>query len=251
MKIIVNGALGKMGKILITSIKSDSRFELIGAIDKNFDTKENFEFKTFSNCNQINDEVDVIIDFSRPEALDELLEFCKKTKTKLVIATTGYNDFEIEKIKNASKEIAIFFTANMSLGVNLMTSLISSAAKILDDFDIEIIEKHHNEKVDAPSGTALMLANEINETLDNSMNFVYGREGKNNKRKPKDIGIHAVRGGTIVGEHDVLFVGPDEILTIKHTALSKEIFATGSKKAALFINDKEIGLFDMKNLLNL
>lgn len=175
----------------------------------------------------------------------------RKNNTPIVIATTGLNIEDDKKIEDASKNIPIFKSANMSIGVNLLIDLVKKAALALqDNFDIEIIEKHHNKKVDAPSGTALMIADAINEELDNSMEYKYGREGKSAKREGNEIGIHAIRGGTIPGEHTVIFAGLDEIVEVKHTALSKNIFASGAVKAAKFIVNKENGLYKMENLMN-
>ena len=180
-----------------------------------------------------------------------MLDYALKTKTPVVIATTGYSDDQINKIKEASKEIAIFFTFNLSLGVNLICSLAKKAADILGNaFDVEIVEKHHNQKIDAPSGTAIMLANAVNEVFDNKMKYEYDRHSKREKRPKNEIGIHSVRGGTIVGEHDVIFAGRDEVITISHSAASKAVFAAGAVKAAKFIASKKNGLYDMNNIIN-
>ena len=169
----------------------------------------------------------------------------------VVIATTGYSPEQIEKIKEFSKTIPIFFTFNMSIGVNLLCSLAQKAAKILgNDFDIEIIEKHHNQKIDAPSGTAIMLANAINTQFGDTLNYEYDRHSKRNKRPKNEIGIHSVRGGTIVGEHDVVFAGRDEVITLSHQALSKEVFAVGALRAAKFISNKPAGLYDMNSIMD-
>ncbi|SHJ84357.1 4-hydroxy-tetrahydrodipicolinate reductase [Tepidibacter formicigenes] len=248
IKIIVNGSLGKMGKVLTNSIFEDANFELIAGVSK-YET-ENTNYKLYSNILDVKEKADVVIDFSNPESLKDLLTYSKKTKTPLVIATTGYNDDELDMIKEASKEVPIFHSSNMSLGVNLLLKLVEVSAKALTNFDIEIVEKHHNRKVDAPSGTALMLANEIQKVLNNT-EFNYGRYGKDAKRKEKEIGIHAVRGGTIVGDHSVIFAGKDEIVELNHIALSKEIFAQGSLKAAKFIVNKENGYYNMKDVVTL
>ena len=167
-----------------------------------------------------------------------------------MLATTGYSKEEVEKIKNASKETPLFFSWNMSLGINLLVQLSKKAASILgNQFDIEIVEKHHNQKIDAPSGTALMIANGINEVFDNEKEYIYERQSKREKREQKEIGIHAVRGGTIVGVHEVIFAGNDEVITLSHSATSKTVFAEGSINAAVFIKGKEVGLYDMSNLI--
>ena len=167
-----------------------------------------------------------------------------------MIASTGYSDEQIQQIKNAANQIPVFFTFNMSVGINLLVNLAKKAAEVLGDrFDIEIVEKHHNQKIDAPSGTAIMLANAINETLDNSKHYVYDRHSRRQKREKSEIGMHAIRGGTIVGEHDVIFAGNDEVITLSHSAASKTVFAEGSVKAALFLKDKPAGLYDMQMLI--
>jgi 4-hydroxy-tetrahydrodipicolinate reductase len=167
-----------------------------------------------------------------------------------VIATTGLNSEQVEKIREAAKSIPVFFTANMSLGVNLMLELAKAATRVLGaDFDIEIVEKHHNQKIDAPSGTALMLADGINDAAEAPMQYVYDRHSQRKKRQKNEIGLHAVRGGTIVGEHDIIFAGRDEVLTISHAAMSKEIFATGAIRASLFLSDRPVGLYSMADMM--
>lgn len=193
---------------------------------------------------------DVIIDFSNPASLDVLLEYCLSTGTPVVIASTGYTDEQIARIRSAAEQIPVFFTFNMSLGINLLVQLAKKAAEVLGDrFDIEIVEKHHNQKLDAPSGTAIMLANAINETLDNSKQYVYDRHSRRQKREKSEIGMHAIRGGTIVGEHDVIFAGNDEVITLSHSAASKTVFAEGSVKAAVYLKDQPAGLYDMQMLI--
>ena len=181
-----------------------------------------------------------------------MITFAKDNNLPLVLATTGFSASQTEQIKAAAKEIPLFFTFNMSLGVNLLVALSKKAAEVLDgNFDIEIVEKHHNQKVDAPSGTAIMLADAINETLDNRMMFEYDRHSKREKRPENQIGIHSVRGGNIVGEHEVIFAGHDEVITLAHRATSKEVFAVGAIKAAIYMNGKSAGLYDMNNVITL
>ena len=193
---------------------------------------------------------DVIIDFSHPSALDSLIGYALSTGTPLVLATTGYSDEQIEKIKKSSEQIPVFFTFNMSLGINLLVELAKKATAVLgDQFDIEIVEKHHNQKIDAPSGTAIMLANAVNDTLDNKMKYTYDRHSQRKKREKNEIGIHSIRGGTIVGEHDVIFAGRDEVITLSHQASSKEVFAVGSVNAAIFMNGKKKGLYTMADFI--
>lgn len=248
IKVIVNGSLGKMGKVLTDSISEDKDFELVAGVSK-FQA-ENIIYPIYSSILDIKEKADVIIDFSNPESLKDLLTYSKNTKTPMVIATTGYSDEELDMIKETSNEVPIFHSSNMSLGVNLLLKLVEVAAKALTNFDIEIVEKHHNKKVDAPSGTALMIANEIKNVL-SSAEFNYGRHGVDAKRKEGEIGIHAVRGGTIVGDHSVIFAGKDEVVEINHIASSKEIFAQGSMKAAKFIVNKENGYYNMKDIVSL
>jgi len=247
LRVIINGALGKMGKVLIQAIDEHPEIELAGAVDKGAQGLLEKPDWLYSSISEIA-AADVVIDFSRPEALPELLAYCKNTGCPLVLATTGYSDEELSSIRKASDDFALFHSYNMSLGVNLVLSLVDTAAKALSGFDIEIIEKHHNEKVDAPSGTAIMIANAINSALDDSMRMNYGRYGKSCKRSNDEIGIHAVRGGTIVGEHTAIFAGTDEIVEINHTALSKKIFANGALRAAQFMNGKKSGFYNMQDL---
>ncbi|KDR93883.1 dihydrodipicolinate reductase [Peptoclostridium litorale DSM 5388] len=248
LNVIINGALGKMGKVLIQSVEDNPGISLAGAVDKGAENLSEKPEWLYSSVSDIEGPVDAVVDFSRPEALPELVGYCKEKGCALVLATTGYSDDELQMINDASKDIAVFHSYNMSLGVNLMLSLVSQAAKALSEFDIEIVEKHHNEKVDAPSGTAIMIANAINEALENSMQMNYGRYGNDCKRNEKEIGIHAVRGGTIVGEHTAIFAGKDEIVEVNHMALSKKIFAEGALKAAQFMSGKSSGYYNMQDL---
>ena len=250
LKVILNGCNGAMGRAVTKVVSESLDVEIVAGIDKNIEMHQN-SYEVFNNIFDYKAKADVIIDFSHPSCLDDILSYGKKNNTPMVIATTGLSSEDYKKIENVAKSVPIFKTANMSLGVNLLIDLVKKAALALqENFDIEIIEKHHNKKVDAPSGTALMIADAINEELDNSMEYKYGREGKKAKREEKEIGIHAVRGGTIPGEHTVIFAGLDEILEVKHTALSKNVFASGAVKAAKFIVNKENGLYKMEDLMN-
>lgn len=247
-KIIICGASGKMGQVVERTAKESGDFQIVGGVDK---INIGQQFPIFNKFSDINVKADVIIDFSNPALLDSMLEFALSTKTAIVIATTGYSDNELEKIKLASKEIPIFFTFNMSLGVNLICSLAKKAAAILGDgFDIEIVEKHHNQKIDAPSGTAIMLANAVNSVFDDKMNYEYDRHSKRVKRTKNEIGIHSIRGGTIVGEHDVIFAGNFETITLSHQATDRSVFAEGAVKAALYIATKTSGLHNMNDVIN-
>lgn len=246
-KIILSGANGKMGRVIqnVVSLRDDC--EIVAGVDLN---TESTSFPVYTDINEITEKADVIIDFSNPVLLDNLLAYSKANKMPLVIATTGYDDNQKAQINDASKECPIFFTYNMSMGINLLANLAKKAVSVLgSDFDIEIIEKHHNQKIDAPSGTALMLADAICEEIGNDMKYEYDRHSKREKRTKNEIGLHAVRGGTIVGEHDIMFCGRDEIITLSHSARSKEIFAVGAVNAAVYMNGKDAGLYDMAELI--
>lgn len=247
-RIILTGCCGKMGHVIQSIVSSRNDCEIVAGVDV-YDSKD-CDFPVYSSISEVEQEADALIDFSNPSLLDSILEYGKSTNTSLVIATTGYDDCQKKQIELSSKECAVFFTYNYSMGVNLLASLAKKAVEVLGDgFDIEIIEKHHNQKIDAPSGTALMLADAINEEVDNRMKYEYDRHSKREKRTKNEIGIHAVRGGTIVGEHEIIFAGRDEIITLSHSARSKEIFAVGAVNAAVFMTGKERGMYDMSQLI--
>lgn len=247
-RIAICGANGKMGKTIYNCISAREDCKVIAGIDIN--TEQYADFPIFDSPSKLPEKPDVIIDYSNPASLDGLLEYCLSTGTPIVLASTGYSDEQINKIKSAAEQIPVFFTFNMSLGINLLVQLAKKAASVLgDQFDIEIVEKHHNQKIDAPSGTAIMLANAINETLDNKYHYVYDRHSQRKKRDKNEIGMHAIRGGTIVGEHDVIFAGHDEVITLSHSAASKSVFAEGSINAAVYLSDKPAGLYDMSSLV--
>ena len=246
-KIILCGANGKMGHVIRNIVAADKDCEIVAGIDKN---TEAADFPVYSDFNSIKEEADVIIDFSNPALLNSLLEYSAAKKIPVVIATTGFDDDQKKQIENAATENGVFFTYNMSLGINLFATLAKKAVDVLgNDFDIEIIEKHHNQKIDAPSGTALMLADAICEEIDKPMKYEYDRHSKREKRSKNEIGMHAVRGGTIVGEHEIIFAGRDEIITLSHSARSKEIFAVGAVNAAKYMVGKGAGLYTMKDLI--
>ena len=246
LRIIINGYSGSMGKVLTKCANEDSELEIVcGASKDDLDVP----FKTYQKMSDVEELADVIIDFSHHSTIDDTLSYAIKTKTPIVIATTGFNDEELTKIKKASNIIPIFHSSNMSLGVNVLVKLVKEAAKSLNGFDIEIIEKHHNKKLDAPSGTAVMIANGVKEVLPDS-EYIYGRHGRSDKRSSNEIGIHAIRGGTIVGEHTTIFAGHDEVVEIKHSAQSKDIFAKGAIAAAKFLVKQEAGYYNMNNMLN-
>ncbi len=249
VKILLVGACGKMGRAVTTCVNSDDDLKIICGIDK---VEALTDYPIYRSFSDIKEKPDVIVDFSNVALLDPILNYAIENSVPTVIATTGYNDEQIAKIKEAAKKIPIFFTFNMSLGVNLLCTLAKKAAAILGDaFDIEIIEKHHNQKLDAPSGTAIMLANAINEEFSDSKHYEYDRHSKRAKRAKSEIGIHSIRGGTIVGEHDVIFAGHDEVITLSHSAGSKEVFAAGAVKAAKFVCNKTPGLYDMNDVVKL
>ena len=246
--IAICGANGKMGKNVYACAEERDDCKVIAGID--LFTKQYADFPIVETPDKLPSKPDVIIDFSNPASLEGLLSYCLSTGTPIVIASTGYSDEQIAAIKNAAQQIPVFFTFNMSLGINLLVQLAKKAASVLgDQFDIEIVEKHHNQKIDAPSGTAIMLANAINETLDNSKHYVYDRHSRRQKREKSEIGMHAIRGGTIVGEHDVIFAGHDEVITLSHSAASKAVFANGAVNAAVFLKDQPAGLYDMSLLV--
>ena len=247
LKIILSGCNGKMGRVITDIVNKRNDAAIVAGVD--LDISQNGPFPVFNSFDDITVDADVIIDFSNPAVLNKLLNFAKSRKLGVVIATTGFSNEQIMEIKASANEIPVFFSFNMSLGINLLAELCRKAATILDGFDIEIIEKHHNQKIDAPSGTAILLANEINDELDGKMTYEYDRHTKREKRAEKEIGIHAVRGGTIVGEHEVIFAGRDEIITLSHSARSKEVFAVGAVNAAFFLNGKAVGLYSMKELV--
>lgn len=248
INVIIHGCGGKMGKVVEGLVKEDSQLTIAAGIDPR-DIQA--DYPVFHSVDECTVKADVIIDFSTASAIPALLDYCVKTGTPAVLCTTGFSDELNNQVKEASKSVAILKSANMSVGVNLIMNLVKKAAEALYDsgFDIEILEKHHNQKIDAPSGTAIAIADSINEALDGKLNYVYDRSQVREKRTRDQLGISAIRGGTIVGEHDVIFAGKDEIITLSHTALSKEIFAVGAVKAAKFLAGKPAGFYTMKEVL--
>lgn len=248
INIALFGCNGKMGQVITGLINNDPDARIVFGFDINTEAKNSFP--VYDKTENIKEVADVVIDFSHPALLPSLITYCKSNNVPAVISTTGYNEEQLADIATLSQEVAIFRSANMSLGINLLVSLVKKAATLLEGkFDIEIIEKHHNQKIDAPSGTALMIADAVSDTLSNKPEYVYDRHSVRKKRSKTEIGLHAVRGGTIVGEHDVIFAGNDEIIEIKHTAMSKEIFAEGAVKAAKFLVGKPSGKYDMTQLI--
>lgn len=248
INVLISGANGRMGKKVFEAISLSDGITAVCGIDLNEDFSSP-SFPIYDSFDKIKEKIDVVVDFSAPACLDNILKFCLEKDLPAVLCATGYNEEQVKKVKDASDKIAVFRSGNMSLGVNVLIDLVKKAAAALDLFDVEIIEKHHNKKVDAPSGTALMLADAVKDVDEEKYNL-YGREGICGKRNPKEIGIHAVRGGNIVGEHDVIFAGNFETITLSHQATDRSVFAEGAVKAAKYIVDKKVGLFNMADVIS-
>ena len=248
-RIIMCGCNGAMGQTISRLVEEDSEAQIVAGVD--IKTQSQNGYPVFQSIDKCNVEADAVIDFSSPKATDALLEYCVANKLPVVLCTTGLSDEQLKNVSEASKSVAVLKSANMSLGVNVLLKLVQEAAKVLagSGFDVEIVEKHHNKKVDAPSGTALALADSINEAMDNQYEYVFDRSGRRQAREKKELGISAVRGGSIVGEHEIIFAGTDEVIEFKHTAYSKAIFAKGSIQAAKFLKGKEAGLYDMSHVI--
>lgn len=247
IKVLINGCNGKMGQEVAKQVDKTEGFTVLSGIDR-LDTGDN-KFPVYTSYENITEMPDIIIDFSVPEATFKALEFASKNNIPIVIATTGFTDEQTNKIKEYSKTIPIFKSANMSFEINLMAKIVAQMATLINDADIEIVEAHHNRKIDAPSGTALLLADSINSALDNKMNYEYNRHAKREKRSKNEIGIHSIRGGNIVGKHTVSFYSDDEYFEITHNVSSRSVFAKGAVKAADFLVHKAPGLYDMNNLI--
>lgn len=250
IRVIMHGCNGKMGQVITGLMDNDENAEIVAGIDAFNPTSDKYPvFKSITDCDV---KADVVIDFSAASAVDLLLDTCVERGLPCVLCTTGLSDAQLEKVEEASKKVAILKSANMSLGINMLLKLLKEATNILAPagFDIEIVEKHHNQKVDAPSGTALALADSVNEELNNEYEYVYDRSQARQKRSVKEIGISAVRGGTIVGDHDVIFAGSDEVITFSHRAYSKAVFGKGAISAAKFLAGKPAGMYDMSDVIN-
>ncbi len=249
-KIALSGANGRMGKAITELCKNREDAKIVFGIDKF--CEKTADFPIYASPFEYNGKCDVIIDFSNTSALDMILEYALKNKTPLVLCTTGFDNEQNEKISEASKEIPIFKSGNMSIGINLIMDMLKKCAHVLGyNYDVEIIEKHHNQKLDSPSGTALMLADSVKDNLPYDAHYVYDRTTKMQKRDSKEIGISAIRGGTIVGEHSVIFAGHDEIIELKHSALSREVFANGAVNAAIFLATQNVPkIYDMTDLIS-
>lgn len=247
--IIMHGCNGAMGQMITKIVKEQEDAQIVAGIDV-VDNREN-GYPVFTSLDDCNVEADVIIDFASAKAVDHLLDYCVEKQIPVVLCTTGLSEEQLKKVEEASKKVAVLKSANMSLGINTLFRLVQEAAKVLAaaDFDIEIVEKHHNQKLDAPSGTALALADAINEAMDQRYEYIYDRSDRREKRDKKELGISAVRGGNIVGEHEIIFAGLDEVIEFKHTAYSKAVFAKGSVSAAKFLKGKPAGHYDMKDVI--
>jgi len=249
IKILMHGCNGKMGRMITELVKNDSAAEIVAGVDKY--TAVPNDYPVFESITACDVDADVVIDFSNAGAVDELLAYCTEKKLPVVLCTTGLSEEQLKKVEESSEKSAILKSANMSMGINLLLKLLKDAAKVLAPagYDIELVEKHHNQKLDAPSGTALALADSINDALNNEYNYVYDRSQVRQKRDAKEIGISAVRAGTIVGEHEVLFAGTDEVIEFKHTAYSRSVFAKGAVEAAKFLAGKKTGMYDMGDVI--
>ena len=250
IKLIMHGCNGKMGQVISALAAADPEVEIVAGVDAKDDGHNSYP--VFTDIMECGVEADCLIDFSAAPAVDRMLDYCRDRQLPCVLCTTGLSGEQLEKVKDTSMRTAVLKSANMSLGINLLLKLLKEAAGILAPagFDIEIVEKHHNQKVDAPSGTALALADSINEEFGNEYEYVYDRSTRREKRPAKEIGISAVRGGTIVGDHDVIFAGSDEVVTFSHTAYSKAVFAKGAIQASKFLAGKSAGMYDMSDVIN-
>ena len=249
VKILMHGCNGKMGRMITEIVKNEEDAVIAAGVDK-FTGIPN-DYPVFEKITQCDVDVDVVIDFSNAGAVDELLDYCVKKSLPVVLCTTGLSDEQLKKVDECSEKIAVLKSANMSMGINLLLKLLKDAAKVLAPagYDIELVEKHHNQKLDAPSGTALALADSINEAMGNEYEYVYDRSQVRKKRDAKEIGISAVRAGTIVGEHEVIFAGTDEVIELKHTAYSRSVFAKGAVEAGKFLAGQPAGMYDMGDVI--
>lgn len=249
INIIMHGCNGRVGRMITSFLENDSEMKIVAGVDK-YDEGKN-TYPVFGSIKECDVDADVVIDFSNSEATDELLDYCLWKKIPVVLCTTGLSPEQTAKVNDAAKSIAILRSANMSLGVNLLLKLVSDAAKALEPagFNVEIVEKHHKHKLDAPSGTALALADAAAGAMKDEYVYVYDRSGRRQERPAGEIGISAVRGGSIVGDHDVIFAGEDEVITLSHTAYSRGIFAKGAIEAARFLAGKAPGMYSMQDVI--
>lgn len=250
IRVIMHGCNGRMGQTITGILKDDAEAQIVAGVDC-FDSVKN-DYPVFTNLSECDVEADVVIDFANASAVDGLLEYCTEKGLPVVLCTTGLSEEQLVHVKKAGEKIAVLRSGNMSLGINTIQKLIAEAARVLAPagFDVEIVEKHHNQKLDAPSGTAVMLADSVNGALGEQYHYVYDRSQVRQARDSHEIGISAVRGGSIVGDHDVIFAGPDEVITISHRAYSRAIFGNGAVSAAKFLAGKPAGCYDMGDVIN-
>lgn len=248
IKIIMHGCNGKMGKVICELVKNDNEAEIVAGVDM---TASNTDFPVYTNINDCGIEADVIIDFSTASAVPGVIEYAERAGIPAVICTTGLSQETENMINKAAEKVAMFKSANMSLGINLIAAILKKYSEVLYDagFDVEIVERHHNQKIDAPSGTAILLGDAVNEGVGGQLEYVYDRSKVREKRERRELGFSAVRGGTIVGDHEVIFAGKDEVIEFTHSAHSKEVFAVGAVKAAKFIKGKKPGRYDMQDVM--
>lgn len=248
-RILLSGCSGRMGQTIIAAVKSKKNVEIVAGYD--IQPMEDSGFPVFLDIDSCPNNIDGVIDFSHPAAFSTVTTFCAERNIPLVMATTGLSDEQLSKLDKISESTAVFRSANMSIGVNLIMDLAKTAASFTEGlFDIEIIEKHHRNKLDAPSGTAISIAEAINDSLETPQNPVYDRTTRREKRSDTEMGIHSIRGGSIIGEHSIIFAGNDEIIEIKHEALSRSIFAEGAIKAAVYISGRKKGFYTMSDMIN-
>lgn len=246
-KLLLCGCAGKMGAAVRNIVNERRDCKIVTGVDR---APAELGFSVYQDIGAVTEPVDVVVDFSHPSALEPILRYCKANQSAAVLCTTGYSPEQVQAVESAARELPVFYSRNMSLGINLLMELAKTASSVLgQDFDVEIVEAHHNQKIDAPSGTALMLADAVNSTRENGMKYNYDRHSQRKKREPAELGIHSIRGGTIVGEHQVIFAGQHEVITLSHSAQSKELFAVGAVNAAVFMAGKGPGLYDMGDLV--
>lgn len=249
IQMIMHGCNGRMGRVVTEMVSKEEQLEIVAGVDSYTGVPN--EYPVFENIAQCDVKADVIVDFSNAQAVDGLLDYCVEKRVPVVLCSTGLSEEQLQRVNETAEKVAVLKSANMSVGINLLLKLLANAAKILGPagYDIELVERHHNQKVDAPSGTALALADSINDSLNGAYEYVYDRSQVRQKREAKEIGISAVRGGTIVGEHEVIFAGTDEVIEFKHTAYSRSVFAKGAVEAAKFLAGKEAGFYDMSDVI--
>lgn len=249
VNVLMNGCNGRMGQVITGLVKEDAEIAIGAGVDTFLGITN--PYPVFDSLDQCDVNVDVVIDFSTASALESVLDYCVQKQVPVILCSTGYSEEQLGKIQAASEKVAVLKSANMSMGINLLLKLLKDAAKVLAPagYDMELVERHHNQKLDAPSGTALALADSINDALGGEYHYVYDRSQVRQKREKKEIGISAIRGGTIVGEHDVIFAGVDEVIEFKHTAFSRSVFGKGAVEAAKFLAGKPAGMYDMGDVI--